>query len=130
MPGSPAAAIIKHMDGACILVACELTCYRQALAGAFRALRPNSEVFEAESECLDQAVERLGPYLVVCDTVSIRVQTETPCWVELYAGHEDRSSVSIRGERSIIEQRQLADLLSIIDSSESAVSYPVQNRAL
>ena len=130
MPGSPTAAIIKHVDGACILVASELTCYRQALAGAFRELRPNSEVFEAESEFLDQAVERLGPDLVVCDAVSIRVQTETPCWVELYADHEDRSLVSVRGERSIIEQIQLADLLSLIDRSEGAASYPVQNRAL
>lgn len=60
------------MDGARILVAHELTSYRQALAEAFRKLRPNAEVFEAESECLDQEAERLGPDLVVCDTVSVR----------------------------------------------------------
>lgn len=118
------------MDGARILVAYGLASYRQALAETFRELRPNAEVFEAESECLDQEVERLGPDLVVCDAVSARVQTKAPYWVELYAGFEDRSVVSIRGERSIVEQIQLADLLAIIDRTESAASYPAWKRAL
>lgn len=113
------------MDGARILIAYELTSYRQALAEAFRGLRPNVEVFEVESGCLDEEVERLRPDLVVCDTVSVRVQTEAPYWVGLYAGYEDRSVVSIRGERSIIEQIELADLLSIIDRTERAARHPV-----
>ncbi len=112
------------MNGPRVLVAYQLASYRQALAGVFREFRPNAEVFEAESEHLDEEVERLSPDLVVCDSVSVRVQARTPYWVELYAGYEDRSVVSVRGERSIIEQIQLADLLSIIDLS--ATGYPAQ----
>lgn len=44
---------------------------------------------------------------------------------ELYTGHGDSSEVSLRGERSTIEGIQLADLLSIIDRTVGAVSYPV-----
>jgi hypothetical protein len=103
------------MNGARILVACGLASYRQAFAEAFRHLRPEAEVFEAEKEHLNEAVDRLAPDLVVCDRVTSGVEIKTPYWVELYAGYEDRSVVSIRGERSIIEQIQLADLISIID---------------
>jgi hypothetical protein len=112
------------MNGARILVAYELTSYREALVEAFRQLRPNAEVFEAEGADLDEEVERLGPDLVVCDRITARVQVKTPYWVELYAGYEDRSVVSIRGERSIIEQIQLADLLSIIDRTVEGASHP------
>lgn len=104
-----------HMNGARILVACGLASYRQAFVEAFRDLRPNAEVFEVEKENLDEEVDRLAPDLVVCDRVTSGVEIKTPYWVELYAGYEDRSVVSIRGERSIIEQIQLADLISIID---------------
>lgn len=106
---------LAHMNGARILVACGLASYRQAFAEAFRDLRPDAEVFEAEKENLDEEVERLGPDLVICDRVTTGVEIKTPYWVELYAGYENRSVVSIHGERSIIEQIQLADLISIID---------------
>jgi hypothetical protein len=58
---------LDHMNGARILVACGLASYRQAFAEAFRNLRPEAEVFEAEKENLDEAVDRLAPDLVVCD---------------------------------------------------------------
>lgn len=106
---------LDHMNGARILVACGLASYRQAFAEAFRGLRPEAEVFEVEKENLDEAVNRIAPHLVVCDRVTTGVEINIPYWVELYAGYEDRSVVSIKGERSIIEQIQLADLISIID---------------
>lgn len=106
---------LVHMNGARILVACGLASYRQAFAEAFRNLRPEAEVFEAENENLDEAVDRLAPDLVVCDRVTSGVEINTPYWVELYAGYGERSVVSIKGERSIIEQIQLTDLISIID---------------
>jgi hypothetical protein len=101
-----------------ILVACELQSYRQALAAAFRELRPNVEVFEAKNEDLDREVKRLGPDLVVCSRVTAGVEDRAPSWVELYPNHGARSVVSVLGERSIVEEIQLADLLSIIDGTE------------
>jgi hypothetical protein len=109
------------MSGKRILVACELQSYRQALAAAFRELRPDVEVFEAEKEDLDREVERLAPDLVVCSGLTPRVEDLAPSWVELYPDHGARSVVSVLGERSIVEDIQLSDLLSIIDRSEGSL---------
>jgi hypothetical protein len=106
------------MNGTRILVACELQSYRQALAAAFRELRPDVEVFEAEKEDLDREVERLGPDLVVCSRLTARVEDHAPSWVELYPNHGVRSVVSVLGERSTVEGIQLSDLLSIIDRAQ------------
>ena len=107
-----------------VLVACHLTSYREALAGVFRELRPNVEVFETEMEDLDSEVGRLGPDLVVCNRVTARVENDVPNWVELYPFCEARSVVNLRGERTTIEEIQLSDLLSVIDRAERP-AYPV-----
>jgi hypothetical protein len=112
------------MNATRVLVACGLASYRGAIAGAFRGLRPNVEVFEAEKEDLDGEVERLGPDLVVCDRVTARVATHVPNWVELYPDYGPRSVVSVRGERTTIEEIQLPDLLSILDRAERS-AHPV-----
>jgi hypothetical protein len=96
------------------LVACELQSYRQVFAAAFRELRPDVEVFEAEEEDLDREVERLDPDLVVCTRLTARVEDRAPNWVELYPDCEAHSVVSVLGERSTVEKIQLSDLLSII----------------
>jgi len=103
------------MTGVRILVACELRSYREAIAAAFRILRPSIEVFEAEEENLDREVGRLGPDLVLCSRLTARVEDSVPNWVELYPGCGSRSIVSLRGERSTIEEIQLSDLLYIVD---------------
>jgi hypothetical protein len=103
------------MNGARVLVACELRSYREAIAAAFRLLRPNVEVFEAEEEDLDREVGRLDPDLVVCSRLTARVEKRAPNWVELYPEYGPHSVVSVRGERSTIEGIQLSDLLSVLD---------------
>jgi hypothetical protein len=106
------------MNGRRILVALELKSYRQALAAAFRELRPDVEVFEAEKKDLDREVECLGPDLVVCSRLTARVEDHAPSWVELYPNHQSRSVVSVLGERSTVEEIHLSDLLSIIDRTK------------
>jgi hypothetical protein len=101
-----------------VLVACEPQSYREALAVAFRELRPDVEVFETEEEALDQEVERLGPELVVCSRITAPVEDHALSWVELYPGFEAHSVVSVLGERSTVEEIQLSDLLSIIDRTK------------
>jgi hypothetical protein len=118
MRGVPGRGYHHPVNGTRILVACELQTYRQALAAAFRELRPDIEVFEAEKEDLDREVERLGPDLVVCSWLTARVEDHAPSWVELYPNHGPRSVVSVLGERSTLEEIQLSDLLSIIDRTE------------
>jgi hypothetical protein len=117
MRGVPGRGYHPHMNGARILVACELRSYREAIASAFRVLRPGVEVFEVEEEDLDREVERIVPDLVVCSTLSERVEGRVPNWVELYLECGSRSVVSLRGERSTVEEIELTDLLSIVDST-------------
>jgi hypothetical protein len=105
------------MNGARVLVACELTSYREAIAAAFRLLRPNVEVFEAKEEDLDREAGRIGPDLVVCSRLTSWVENRAPNWVELYPGYGSQSVVSVRGERSTIEEIQLSHLLSVIDET-------------
>ena len=106
------------MKGTRVLVACDLQSYRQALAAAFRELRPEVEVFEAEKEDLDREVERLSPDLVVCSRLTARVEARATSWVELYPNHGACSVVSVLGERSIVDEIQLSDLLSVIDRTK------------
>ena len=106
------------MHDARVLVACELKSYRQAIAAALRTLRPTVQVFETEEENLDGEVGRLGPTRVVCSQLTAVIEDRVPVWVELYPGYGAESVVSVRGERSTIEEIQLSDLLSIIDRTE------------
>ena len=121
MRGVPGRGYHPHMNGARILVACELRSYREAIASAFRVLRPGVEVFEVEEEDLDREVGRLDPDLVVCSRLTARVENHAPNWVELYPDYGPRSVVSVRGERSTIEEIQLSDLLSIVDKTRKPV---------
>jgi hypothetical protein len=121
MRGAPGRGYHHPMNGARVLVACELKSYREAIAAAFRLLRPNVEVFEAEEEDLDREVGRLDPDLVVCSMLTERVEDRVPNWVELYPGCGVRSVVGVGEERSTIEEIQLSDLLSIVDRTERAV---------
>jgi hypothetical protein len=105
------------MNGARVLVACELRSYREAIAASFRLLRPDVEVFEADGEDLDREVGRISPDLVVCSRLTAWVEDRAPNWVELYSGHGPHSVVSVCGERSMVEEIQLSDLLSVIDSA-------------
>ncbi len=106
------------MSATRVLVASDLQSYRQALAAAFRELRPGVEVFEVEEYDLEREVERLGPDLVVCSRLTSRIEDHAPSWVELYPNHGARSVVSVLGERSTVEEIQLSDLLSVVDRTE------------
>ena len=59
------------MDARRILVANELTSYRQTIAFVFRELHPGVEVLEADPETLDGEVARLVPDLVICSRVTV-----------------------------------------------------------
>lgn len=120
MRGVLAGGYHPSMNGARVLVVCELRSYREAIAAAFRALRPGLEVFEAEEEDLDREVDRLAPDLVVCSRLTARVENRAPSWIELYPGCGSWSVVNVRGERSTVEEIQFSDLLSIVDRTMDA----------
>ena len=100
-----------------ILVANELTSYRQTLALVIRDLRPHVEVFETPSECLDEEVARIGPDLVICSRVTNTVKQRVANWVELYPNCKPYSTFYIGGRRIAKRDVQLSDLLDLFCAS-------------
>ena len=96
-----------------ILVANELTSYRQTIVIVFRELHPNVEVLEVDPETLDGEVERLDPDLVICSRVTAGVRERAANWIELYPECRPFSTFCIGGERRAMEDVQLSDLLSV-----------------
>lgn len=105
------------MDARRILVANELTSYRQTIALVIRDLRPDVEVFEADPETLDREVARLRPDLVICSRLTSLVKEMVPTWVELYPDLGSCSTLCVRGERRTMKDIQLSDLLSLCAST-------------
>ncbi len=99
-----------------ILVANELTSYRQTIAIVIRDLRPEVEVYEAEPGALDGEVVRLGPDLVICSRVTDTVRKRVANWVELYPECEPYSTFCVGGERGAKRDVQLSDLLALCAS--------------
>src|SRR5215213_3644843 len=101
------------MDARRILVANELTSYRQTIAIVLRELHPGVEVYEADPETLEGEVERLDPDLVICSRVTATVREKATNRVELYPECKPFSTFCIGGERRAMEDVQLSDLLSV-----------------
>jgi hypothetical protein len=99
-----------------ILLANELTSYRQTLAIVIRELRPHVEVFETTSDSLDEEVLRIGPDLVICSRVSSTVKQMVANWVELYPECKPYSTFFIGGSCREIRDVQLSDLLDLCTS--------------
>ena len=96
-----------------ILVANELTSYRQTIAIVFRELHPNVEVLEVHPDTLDLEVARLGPDLVICSRVTAVVKERVANWIELYPECRSFSTFCIGEERRAMKDVQLSDLLSV-----------------
>jgi hypothetical protein len=96
-----------------ILVANELTSYRQSIAIVFRELHPGVEIREVDPEALDEEVARLVPDLVVCSRVTAVVRERAANWIELYPEYKPFSTICIGGEHTAIKDIELADLLSV-----------------
>lgn len=122
MHPAPPGRTIGAMREFRVLVACDLTSYREAIAAALAELRPDLDVHLAPPENLDRRTEELRPDLVVCSRITRRVEDLAQGWVELYPGCEAHAVVSLRGERSTVEDMQLTDLLSVVDRLRRAPS--------
>ncbi len=99
-----------------ILVANELTSYRQTIAIVLRDLRPHIEVFEAEPRTLDGEVARLEPDLVICSRVTHTVRQRVANWVELYPECKPHSTFCVGGECRAKREVRLSDILALCAS--------------
>ncbi len=101
---------IKH-----VLVASELASYRESIAAVLRASLSCVEVFEATPAELNREVLRLRPELVICSRVNSLVEDRVPNWIELHPECGPFSTFCLEGERSLREQVELSDLISVVD---------------
>ena len=107
-----------------MLLANEPRSYRETLAAALQALRPEAEVRAVDPEALDGEVENFTPHLVVSSRVTEALRDEALSWVELYPDHGSLSEVSVGKRHAIVEQLDLADLTSIMDQTENMLREP------
>lgn len=101
-----------------IIVAIDLTSYRQAISEVVGELRPGIEIYEVEELDLDREVRRLLPDVVICSRLTELVESRIPVWVELYPDCEMESTVCIRGTQMEFDDIELSDIVSVVDQSD------------
>lgn len=106
------------MGGLRILLANEPRSYRESIGAALQALRPEAVLCTAEPEMLDHELENFTPHLVVCSSLTLAVENNALAWVDLYPVHKSFSVVSIGGKRSVVDEIELPDVLSVVDRIE------------
>lgn len=100
-----------------IIVANEPRAYREVIAAALQALRPQVTITMVESAGLDEAVGRLAPQLVLCSRLTEIVETRTPGWVVLYPDGAAHVLISLTGQRTTVADIELTALLVIVDQT-------------
>jgi hypothetical protein len=100
-----------------IVVANEPRSYREAMAVACRALRPEVEVILADPADLDAEVTRLDPQLVLCSRLTEGLRTGSRAWVVLYPGGETLAVIQIAGHCVTTGDLGFAALAAAIDQA-------------
>ena len=101
-----------------ILLANEPRAYREVIAAAFQALRPNHEVISVSPDDLDAEVERLDPEFVLCSQLTPAVQQHPRSWVVLYPDGQTQAVICVDGQRTTAGDVEFDQLLAIIDQTE------------
>ena len=81
-----------------VLVAHEPRAYREALAAALAALRPEAEVLAVDPEALDRALAQSPPALVFCGELTAAVRASAPAWVVLCPDGAAVVATNVAGE--------------------------------
>jgi hypothetical protein len=102
---------------ALVLVANEPRAYRETIALALKALRPEAEVIAIEPAELDAEARRRRPDVAVCSQMSETVEDVVPSWVLLYPDGANMTIVSVAGERSVSGNLVLDDLAALVGSA-------------
>lgn len=113
------------MEPLTVLVANEPRAYRDALAGALAALRPDLRVESLAPDALDLALDRPRPPVVVCSRLTPRVEALACAWIVLYPGQESVAIVRGPDGRHVVPDPDLADLLDAIQQAASVCGVDV-----
>lgn len=109
------------MDHPEILIANEPRAYREVIAGALVALRPQLGTVALEPEDLDAALMGGTPRLVVCSHLTPTVQAYAPSWILLYPDGTGFATTSLRGQEHLLSAPTFADLLAFLDGALDTV---------
>jgi hypothetical protein len=101
-----------------VVVANEPRAYRETLADALRNLCPRAEVILIEPAALHQHVRHFTPHLVLGSELDPEMLTGLVCWIDLYPNEERYAVINIGGERTTVDNLDLAGLLRIVDQTE------------
>ena len=97
-----------------VLVAHEPRAYREALAAALAALRPEAEVRAVDPEALHRALAQAAPALVFCGELTAAVRA-APAWVVLYPDGAPLVETCVAGERATLADLGLEAALALLD---------------
>lgn len=97
----------------------EYRSYREVIAGAIGAVRPQFEVASAGVGALDEELKRFDPHLVICSLPA--TSAESIAWVELSLDPLQPSVVCIGGRCTEVRNPVLDTLLEVIDQVEDLV---------
>lgn len=97
----------------------EFRSYREVIAGAIGAIRPQFEVATAGVGALDAELKRFDPHLVICSQPA--TSAESIAWVELSLDPLRPSVVCVGGRRTEVRNPVLDTLLEVIDQVEDLV---------
>jgi hypothetical protein len=115
-----------------ILVAIEedYRSYREVIAGAIGAVRPQFEVATSGVGALDEEVKRFDPHLVISNVPASTSSVERMAWLELSLDPQRPSVVCVGGRYKEVHNPVLDTLLSVIDQVEDLVTADDKLRKL
>jgi hypothetical protein len=110
-----------------VLITLEPRMYRQAIAGALRRSRPDSEVMLAPEVSLDGQVYDFAPHVIVRSDTGPEVPEgrlgSVVLSVEvLYTDHMGVRVSVVGGRTYTIEDASMEDLISLVDEAEDLIS--------
>lgn len=103
-----------------ILVANEPRAYREALAGALAALRPDLRVEFFAPDALDAALDLPRPPVVVCSRLTPRVEERACAWIVLYPEQESVAIVRGPDGHRVVPDPDLDDVLRAVRAAAGA----------
>jgi hypothetical protein len=98
-----------------VLFANEPFVYREAMAGAVGAMRPDLDVRAVAPDELAAAIAREHPRFVVCSALPEAIRAHVPSWLVLYPDGAATAETQIAGVRESPRDVDLAGLLALVD---------------
>ncbi|QIN77277.1 hypothetical protein GBA65_00720 [Rubrobacter marinus] len=92
--------------------------YREAIAVAIQALRPEARVTVAEPSRFEKEAVLMAPDLVICDGLDAGDLASTAAWIQLSNDSERPARLFLDGRLTETSNPTIEDLLSLFDTVE------------